>query len=316
LLFTLAGAGSAYADHEVGVAVTGEATIQPQLANQLELWMTRSGHKLVPAPLEPDAINAIIDCFVIDDENCARGVFEKRSKSASVLYARADVQAGSTAMERDVTLTAYWFQRGGALITRKTRCEHCNEEKLRAAADELAAEIAKAAGKIGNLKCTSNPVGAEVSVGSRKIGVTPLDQPLAPGNYKITVTHVRHGVEARDVTVVAGETVNLDLALRVDDGLGRRGRQSRAPAIAVLATGVAMLASGAVLFAVDEDFSTNGPQQRRINDSAPGGVALAITGVVVAGIGAYLFVRKPARRSSPVGAVTPSGGYIGWAKQF
>jgi hypothetical protein len=314
LLFLLPAA--ALADHEIGVAVTGEATIQPQLANQLELWMTRTGHKLVASPLAPDAVNAIIDCFVIDDESCARGVFEKRSKSPSVLYARADVQAGSTAMERDVTITAYWFQRGDALIQKKKRCEHCNEEKLRAAADELAAELATATGKIGHLKCTSNPVGADVSLGDRKIGVTPLNQPLAPGNYKITVTHVKHGVEARDVTVVAGETVNLDLALRVDDGLGHGGKRSRTPAIGVLVTGVAMLASGVVLIAVDEDFSTTGQQKPRINDSAPAGVGLAISGVVVAGIGAYLFVRKPARRSSPVGAVTPSGGYIGWATRF
>ncbi|MCW5802054.1 MAG: PEGA domain-containing protein [Deltaproteobacteria bacterium] len=299
-------------DHEVGVVVTGEATIQPQLAHQLELWMTKTGHKLVATPLAPDAVNAIIDCFVIEDEPCARQVFDKRSKTGTIVYARADVQAGSTAMERDVALTAYWFDRSAnTLVSKKKRCERCNEDKLRAAADELANELAATAGKVGHLKCKSDPVGADVSVGNRKIGVTPLEQPLAPGTYKVVV-----GQESRDVTVVAGQTVDVDISLPFRGGGRGGGKRSRTPAIGVMAAGVALLATGVVLFAMDEDIKESGPQPRTFNDTAPLGVGLAITGVVVTGVGAYLYGKKPSRRSSPVGAVTPNGGFVGWAGRF
>src|SRR5690242_12538281 len=71
-----------------GVVVTGEATLQPQLVAQLEGWLREHGHPLVSSALEPDAINTLIDCFVIEDQSCARSLVEKRSKAATIVFAR------------------------------------------------------------------------------------------------------------------------------------------------------------------------------------------------------------------------------------
>src|SRR5215212_115925 len=82
-------AATAHAE-KVGIVVTGEATLQPQLASQLERWVHDRGRTLVPGALEPDAINTLIDCFVLEDLGCARGVVDNRSKSRAVVFTRAE----------------------------------------------------------------------------------------------------------------------------------------------------------------------------------------------------------------------------------
>src|SRR5262245_7084070 len=104
-------ASPARADGDVGVIVTGEGSMQPQLAEQIAEWLSHHGHTLVPSPLPPDAITALIDCVVMGDQTCARNVVETRAKSTRMVYAQIDARNAS-AGTRDVTLTAYWFDRG------------------------------------------------------------------------------------------------------------------------------------------------------------------------------------------------------------
>jgi hypothetical protein len=54
-----------------------------------------------------------------------------------------------------------------------------------------------------------------------------------------------------------------------------------------------------------------------IHNTAPAGTALAITGVAIAGFGAYwLLFRSPGATSTPVAAVTSDSAYIGWLGRF
>src|ERR1051325_10732280 len=92
----------ALADGDVGVIVTGEGSMQPQLAAEIEGWLSQHGHTLVPSPLPPEAITALIDCFVIEDEGCARGIVEKRAKATSLLFARLDTKSNASNGTRDV----------------------------------------------------------------------------------------------------------------------------------------------------------------------------------------------------------------------
>jgi hypothetical protein len=96
LLATLA--SSARAGGDVGVVVTGEGSMQPQLAAQIEAWLSQHGHTLVPSPLPPEAINALVDCFVVvsQPQGCARDIFEKNAKSSTMLYARLDSRSTPT----------------------------------------------------------------------------------------------------------------------------------------------------------------------------------------------------------------------------
>ena len=141
VLAILLAASTARAD-DAGVIVTGEATLQPQLAAELEGWLRQHGRTLVASPLEPDAINTLIDCFVIEDQACARNLVEKRAKSQAIVFARVDVTPNQKDGTRDVAIVAYWFQRGHDPFSEKRSCQRCTEPALRAAADDLMQALA------------------------------------------------------------------------------------------------------------------------------------------------------------------------------
>src|SRR5947199_358088 len=82
----------ARAEGDVGVIVTGEGSMQPQLAAQISDWLSHHGHTLVPSPLPPDAITELIDCVVMGDQTCARNVVETRAKSTRMVYAQVDAR--------------------------------------------------------------------------------------------------------------------------------------------------------------------------------------------------------------------------------
>lgn len=124
----------------VGVVVTGEATIQPQLAAQLERWLHDHGRHVVPGPLEPEAINTLIDCFVLEDLGCARGVVDARSKSKAVVFTRAETKQNSDGT-RDVAVTGYWFQKDRDALAERRVCTRCNDQKLHATVDALMLEL-------------------------------------------------------------------------------------------------------------------------------------------------------------------------------
>jgi hypothetical protein len=126
---------TAYAQR-VGVVVTGEATVQPQVAAQLERWLHEKGREVVPGPLEPEAINTLIDCFVLEDLGCARGVVDTRSKSKAVVFTRAETTQNSDGT-RDIAISGYWFQKNRDVVAERRVCAKCNDDTLHATVDEL-----------------------------------------------------------------------------------------------------------------------------------------------------------------------------------
>lgn len=301
---------------EVGVVVTGEATVQPQVAGQIETWLQKHGHQVVSSPLPPDAINTMIDCFVIEDESCARGVVDKRSKARTIVFARVDVTTGSSRVDNDVTLSVYWFDKTqkGPAHHKEHKCTACNSAAIRAAADDLMSELAGAdTANSGRLKATSVPPGATVTVNGKKIGLTPLEHPLAPGSYKVAISRGDHE-EARDVVVEAGKTATAEATFPQVGGVGGGGKAARMPAILTMAAGGALLVGGGVLFAIDQD---KGPREPpTIRDTAPLGIGLAAAGVAVA-IGGFVWFRMTGETSSaPVAAISGDRGYIGWVHRF
>jgi hypothetical protein len=51
-------------------------------------------------------------------------------------------------------------------------------------------------------------------------------------------------------------------------------------------------------------------------DSAPAGYGLVAVGAIAAGAGVYLWLRGGKSDSAPAVAVTPHGGFFGWAGSF
>lgn len=133
-------AATAHAE-KVGIVVTGEANLQPQITSQLERWLHDRGRTLVPGALEPDAINTLYDCFVLEDLGCARGVVDARANSRALIYARVE-QTSNSDGTRDVSVTGYWFQKNAEPIAERRVCKQCTDAKLLATVDELMLALA------------------------------------------------------------------------------------------------------------------------------------------------------------------------------
>ncbi len=312
---------AARADGDIGVIVTGEATLQPQLVAQVEGWLRHHGHQLAPAALEPDAINTLIDCVVVQDDACVRTVVDKRSRSGSIVFARADVTPTDDGT-RNVTLVGYWLVKGHDAVAERRNCERCSEQSLRNAADDMMTALAHA-GELdpGHLALRSTPAGAKVLIDGTPVGVTPLDYDLAPGNHKISVTADKHDVETRDVIVRKGETTTVEVPLKPIGSTGGSFDDTRrshlVPGLVIGAGAVAAIA-GVVMIATDKGVpSPIGPQQPTYQNSSPGDYVLAGAGAVAIGVGVYLWLRASSHPSSaPIATVTRDGGVVGWSGRF
>jgi hypothetical protein len=119
----------------VGVVVTGEEIMQSPLRAQLELWLRGHGHEPVASPFEPNAINQLVDCFVIEDKACAQKVVEQHAKADAILYARIEVVSNGTS--RDVIMTMHWFLKGKDPTAERKVCSGCSDDAMRQAADEM-----------------------------------------------------------------------------------------------------------------------------------------------------------------------------------
>jgi hypothetical protein len=305
---------SAHAGGDVGVIVTGESSMQPQIAAQIEGWLSQHGHTLVASPLPPDAIPLLVDCFVMEDKGCARGIIDQRAKSTSLVYAHLEAKNNESNGTRDVTLTAYWFNKGHDAIGERQICERCTDQLLRTTADEVMKKLL-GGGDVGHVKFRSTPPGARISIDGQPIGVAPLDWDLTPGKHTILMDKATLSPQTRDLVVVSNKTDLFAMKLVPPGDDDRDQRPSRLLPVGLLAAGGALLVTGGVMIAIDQDPSPNlGPT---IRNTGPTGVGLAIGGAVVAGVGAYLmWFRSPKTTSTPVAAFTSDTAYIGWLGRF
>jgi len=301
---------TAFARSGVGVVVVGEPRMQPRVVAQLEGWLGENGYELVPAALPPDAISTLVDCFVIEDETCARKVVEKWAKAESVVFARVQLAPDKT--DGTVSLTAYWFTKGKDATAERRFCERCTDLRLRAVAEELIGALAtNRQGGSGRLQLTSTPAGARVLVDGLQVGVTPLSYDLAVGNHVVAVVQDGYAVETREVGISRGETAKLDVPLT-----RTASAPSRAIPIAVTISGVALLATGGVLIAIDEDDTSTRTEDRYYNDTRRSSVAFVVAGAVTTGVGLYLWRRASKRTSAPIARVDSRGALLGWAGSF
>jgi hypothetical protein len=141
LALSISLAATSVASADIGVVVTGEATLQPQLLSHLESWLKRRGNSVFSSALEPDAINTLIDCFVVEDLNCARSVIEARAKAETIIYARVEVAPADNGM-RDISIVGYWMQKGHDTMAERRACHHCTEKEMHGLADDLMLALA------------------------------------------------------------------------------------------------------------------------------------------------------------------------------
>ena len=303
----------AHADEDVvGVVVIGDISLQPRVTAYLEHWLESHHHSVLATPLSNDAVNTITNCLVLDDQKCARGVVDARSKSDAVLFARAEV-----GKDKSIVINAYWFAKGHEAIGERRVCEHCIGENWHSAADLMMdALTAQTFGK-GHLHVESDPSGMIVLFDNLEIGLTPLDRDVPAGHHRVDLTHDGHHVGKRMVQVDANDTTDVLIKAKPEaadtDHAGPSSNSRVVPAI-VLGSGILALGVGGVLLYYG---GLGGNQQKfTYPDSTPIGIGVMAAGVGATIIGGVLFFQAGQRSSAPVASVSHDGAYVGWITRF
>jgi hypothetical protein len=146
--------------------------------------------------------------------------------------------------------------------------------------------------------------------------VTPLDWDLPPGKHTIVMDKAGLQPASRSIAVVSDRTEAITMELVAPRAVDHDGGTiPRFVPVGMLAAGGALLATGVVMIAIDEDPSINGGKTYR--NTGPAGAGFAIAGAVVGGVGAYLmWFRSPRPTSTPVAVFTSDTAYIGWLGKF
>jgi hypothetical protein len=284
-------ATTARADDEVGVVVTGDATLRGKVASHLRAWLSAHSHGLADSPLSSDAIDTIANCFVVGDPSCARGVVEARARASSVVYAHVELDK-----KGDVTLSAYWFVKGHEPIGERRVCERCEGNAWQGLVDTMMDVLASSSQvEHGHLKLSSDPPGMIVLIDHTNVGSTPLERDLPVGHHDIQLVHEGDTVGKRGVDIEADETVRVSIAAK----LVRHGSKVW-PIVLIVAGG-----------------ATLGTQQKYIYPDSTTPIGIGITAVGLgATVGGIVWLVQSGQKSVPVAGLTSGGAYVGWLTRF
>jgi hypothetical protein len=171
----------------------------------------------------------------------------------------------------------------------------------------------------GHVKLRSTPSGAHITIDGQPIGVTPLDWDLAPGKHAISMRRDNQEAQQRAIVVRAGATELVEMSIAAPQTSDAREERNdsfleRTFPLTAMAVGTTAVITGAVMIAIDQNDAPHASLS--VHNSAPAGAAISIGGVALAGVGAYLWFRRPAARSLPVAAVSSGGAYVGWLGKF
>ena len=302
----LAASPAARADDDVGVVVAGVGpTIQADVHDYVEEWLRLHGLKVARAPLDDAAITALENCLVIDDMKCARTVVDARSASTNIVYVRAE---NPDKTSRKLNLIAYWFLRGAKAKAEHRTCEQCTETSWQSDVGDMLIALARISVTTGHVKVDSSPTSLGVQLDGHDIGATPLEQEVAVGVHRLTITQNGQELTSRRVKVVADVTKTLLI-----DTTEPEPKPSKLLPSILLGAGIAALITGSVFVYYG---SIGGPNAMYIYpESTPVGLGFLVVGVG-ASIGGGFLLYQAATSSGPVAAITPAGGYVGWWARF
>jgi hypothetical protein len=298
----------------IGLLVTGEYLKGPT-QSQAEMWLRAKRANVVTNPLPRDAINTLLNCFVLDDPKCMRSVVEARSTTDILVSIRVDV---ASKKQREIRLTVDWFVKGSSPVSSRRNCDRCTEDLLRATIDTILDDLMKRVpGFVGRLRVTSDPEGITVLLDGRTIGVTPIETEVPVGDHKVQL--VRDGTtgEIRPISVTseAATEVVLEVPRATSPpgpGTPPASQSSRLFPGLLIGLGIAAVGAGTALYLTSEEPTGEAPTYRDTRNLgigvAAGGGALVLTGVII--------VLATRSSSAPTIALTTGGATVGWAGRF
>jgi hypothetical protein len=204
--------------------------------------------------------------------------------------------------------------RPASMAIRQQYCERCSDDRLMAAAAELAKvvlqDLALRAGTTG-VEFESVPDGAEIILDGERIGATRSTFRTYPGKHLVRIEKPGSFPEAREVVAEEGKTTRVSVALRpsgADRPPNRRGG-SQLVSDALIGGGGALAVTGAIWLHYNTRYGPEGKDRYRHATTLAGGAL--VVGLGAAGLGAYS-LWWGSRSQAMIFGVTSGGGTLGW----
>lgn len=254
------------------------------------------------------------------DESACRGSDTVSDACLKVLATRYGVDLALRAVvvreERSVRLDVSLqdMQVEDVAASASASCPGCVTEQIAAKLVESIAQVLATGGgrARGTLSVTSEPIGSEVRIGSRVLGMTPLSRKVWAGSYEVRVAREGYQSYSQQAEVKSDETTSLQAVLNKQESgpnteeLERQAQQKRQEQersrrrLIMIGVGAAGIAVGAVVlgFGVSA-LAANGscaapapsdamPCRRLYGTLAPGAALTAVGGALIVGGGVTL----------------------------
>lgn len=332
-------AGTAHAAAPSALVVFGkaESRIQDIVYGVVDRVLRQAGWPLVPA-LAPNEATIVRGCLGKEAAwSCVESMASKKGIER-IVAVRVDLERSSDGSSQVVLTGRLVYSGSSSVLEQKRYCGACSDEDLTVYAEEISKllmdERAVQAGttKVG---VTSVPMGAEVRIDGKVVGITNNVFSTFPGKHVVEVRAPGYQAESRPVTAVDGKTVTTSVSLKPGDsskppvqsgpdlgggevdggGEGGGGFRKWGPK-AMVGAGALAVIGGVVLIAKDEDAQPGNTEDVEYFDSALGGTILAISGALVAGAGGFLWWKFANESSVPVVSTLPGGALVGIAGSF
>jgi hypothetical protein len=298
----------------VTVVTTGDANLQGALAPSVESWLRGHGHT-IGSPLSTESVSTLLNCMVMDDQGCARGVVEAQAAGDALLF----VQAMKSRSNNATVLIVYWFIKGKEPIGMRRACEECTHDLMLSTLEQiLGMVIGASAEQRGRLAVSSDPAGLTVVFDNENIGVTPLEREVSAGQHTVVLMHRGQRVGEKVVKIHPDVTaeIKIPVVMPAPDASSGNGGSSPLLGGLVMGLGGAALAAGIALYVTSEEDTG---EKLYYRDTKTLGLGVAAGGAVMTGLGFWLWMRARGSgetASAPVVSLTSQGGVIGWTGAF
>lgn len=334
---------SAAAPSALVVFGRAEARIQDIVYSVVDRVLRQAGWPLVPA-LAANEATIVRGCLGKEAPwPCVESMATKKGIER-IVAVRVDLERSADGTSQVVLTGRLVYAGSSSVLEQKRYCGACSDEDLTAYSEEISKllmdERAVQAGttKVG---VTSVPMGAEVRIDGKFVGITNNVFGTYPGKHTVEVRAPGHEPETRAVTAIDGKTVTASVTLRTkgsppvaggseggvvmddDDGEGAGGSKLRkyGPK-AMVGAGAVLVVTGIVFLAVlDEprkEFATPAElaADPHYTDWTPPGIGLVVVGAALGGAGGYLWWKWGKSGPAPTVATTSNSVVMSLSGSF